>query len=387
MPYVPPHLRNQQGGANPSSEARSLASLSTSKPEAPPRARATCKYGERCHNQQPGHLLAWAHHGDADYVLPAVSPAASTPTCLPRPAGEPPDAYAHVPLVTLPADVAAEDGRALRMALERSGFALVAAPGALSRADAAAALRAVAEVHASHILAEPCLGQVSGIHLKEDHGAKSQLVESLMLAPAMAARHEALAKAWAQLQEVKRRVLLGVEFGLQLPAGSLADVHEECNDTLRTLRYPHVEATRVGRMHEHVDYGSVTLLLQDVAGLEVLDEPSGWWLPVPLIEGAPDSPCPIVLNIGKELAEMSGGRLKAAMHRVPGPAAHNSAAGQLALAAAGQLQRHAMAVFVEKERFSSSAGKGRKCPKDNTPGSYQRPVRLPSEEAPAGLVA
>lgn len=63
----------------------------------------------------------------------------------------------------------------------------------------------------------------------------------------------------------------------------------------------------------HTDSGILTLLHQDsTGGLEVQDS-SGKWVPAPYI---PES---IVVNIGDLMAEVSGGRFVATMHRVRAP--------------------------------------------------------------------
>lgn len=69
-------------------------------------------------------------------------------------------------------------------------------------------------------------------------------------------------------------------------------------------------AGRVGsRMAEHTDSGSVTLLFQRAAGLEVMS-PAGEWVRAPHVQDC------ILVNIGDALSFWSGGRLKATLHRV-----------------------------------------------------------------------
>ena len=63
------------------------------------------------------------------------------------------------------------------------------------------------------------------------------------------------------------------------------------------------------RMAEHTDSGSVTLLFQRSAGLEVMS-PQGKWVKAPHIENC------ILVNLGDTLSFWSGRQLKATLHRV-----------------------------------------------------------------------
>ena len=90
--------------------------------------------------------------------------------------------------------------------------------------------------------------------------------------------------------------------------------HEDAGNgnQFRLLCYPsrnNEPSKSTTRMSAHSDSGSVTLLFQTCAGLEV-ESPSGKWVPAPYI------PRHILVNIGDALAFWSGGRLKATKHRV-----------------------------------------------------------------------
>ncbi|KAK3697802.1 hypothetical protein LTR37_017267 [Vermiconidia calcicola] len=87
--------------------------------------------------------------------------------------------------------------------------------------------------------------------------------------------------------------------------------------TLRLLHYP-LQPSAVERGADevklcctpHTDSGILTLLHQDTTGgLEVLNS-SNEWIPAPYVPGS------IVINIGDLLANVSGGRFVATMHRV-----------------------------------------------------------------------
>lgn len=80
----------------------------------------------------------------------------------------------------------------------------------------------------------------------------------------------------------------------------------------RLICYParkDVPAEATTRMSAHADSGSVTLLFQNCAGLEV-ESPSGDWVKAPHLPGH------ILVNLGDALAFWSGRYLKATNHRV-----------------------------------------------------------------------
>jgi len=83
-------------------------------------------------------------------------------------------------------------------------------------------------------------------------------------------------------------------------------------NSLRMLMYPaRGEKPRDAgsRMGEHTDSGSVTLLFQQAAGLEVL-APNKEWVKAPCHKDC------ILINLGDALAFWSGNQLKATLHRV-----------------------------------------------------------------------
>jgi len=92
-----------------------------------------------------------------------------------------------------------------------------------------------------------------------------------------------------------------------------ATAHQEDSgngNSLRMLMYPARDQRPDGtRMIAHTDSGSVTLLFQRQAGLEVLS-PSGHWVKAPCIKDS------ILVNLGDALSFWSGAKLKATLHRV-----------------------------------------------------------------------
>ncbi|XP_037049383.1 1-aminocyclopropane-1-carboxylate oxidase-like [Bradysia coprophila] len=126
----------------------------------------------------------------------------------------------------------------------------------------------------------------------------------------------------SELENMAKKILRCIEIYLQLDDGSLLSAHENLQDysieshtILRSLYYFNLDPNEsippdAIRCGEHSDWGTITLLIQDmVGGLEVktLD---GKWLDATPVENA------ILLNSGQLLEYWTGGRFHAAMHRV-----------------------------------------------------------------------
>ncbi|KAF4553853.1 Non-heme dioxygenase in morphine synthesis N-terminal-containing protein 6 [Elsinoe fawcettii] len=80
------------------------------------------------------------------------------------------------------------------------------------------------------------------------------------------------------------------------------------------------------RAGAHSDYGSVTLLFQQLGqpGLEILTR-EGKWASVPVNPGEGRTPLPILLNIGDLLSYWTNGLLKSTVHRVIFPSSLSAA--------------------------------------------------------------
>jgi isopenicillin N synthase-like dioxygenase len=120
----------------------------------------------------------------------------------------------------------------------------------------------------------------------------------------------------SECHQLVLKLLVCFAIAMDLPDKNyFAAKHQEDNERgnpLRMLMYPaRSTAPREGgtRMNAHTDSGSVTLLFQQSAGLEVLS-PSGTWVKAPCIEDT------ILINLGDALAFWSGRRLRATLHRV-----------------------------------------------------------------------
>ena len=112
------------------------------------------------------------------------------------------------------------------------------------------------------------------------------------------------------------KLLVCFAVGMGLPDRNFfADAHLENagkGNSLRMLMYPaRGERPQIegSRMRQHTDSGSVTLLFQEKAGLELLS-PTGDWVQAPCIKDC------ILINLGDTLSLWSGNYLKATLHRV-----------------------------------------------------------------------
>lgn len=136
-------------------------------------------------------------------------------------------------------------------------------------------------------------------------------------------------KLYTELQELASRLLSLLAVSLGKDEGFFSPYLEDSLSTLRLLHYPprsssngdaaangvngHANEEVKLSCTQHTDSGILTLLHQDpTGGLEVQDS-TGKWVPAPYVPGS------MVVNIGDLMAEVSGGRFVATMHRVRAP--------------------------------------------------------------------
>ncbi|KAI6818964.1 hypothetical protein KC364_g10554 [Hortaea werneckii] len=125
-----------------------------------------------------------------------------------------------------------------------------------------------------------------------------------------------LEKLHDELQSLSSTLLSLLATALGKPADYFASYLDNSLSTLRLLHYPPQERARSADREvklcctPHTDSGILTLLHQDqTGGLEVLNAEDKW-VPAPYVPGS------IVVNIGDLMAQVSGGRFVATMHRV-----------------------------------------------------------------------
>jgi len=123
------------------------------------------------------------------------------------------------------------------------------------------------------------------------------------------------------MRDLGHRLMSLLARGLGLPADFFADKTGHGANALRAINYPARDtAARPGQLRAgaHTDYGTLTILRQDmVGGLEVLDR-GGTWAGVEPVRGA------FVINIGDLMARWTNDRWRSTLHRVvdpPDPAA------------------------------------------------------------------
>ncbi|TLD11950.1 hypothetical protein E2P81_ATG10199 [Venturia nashicola] len=136
--------------------------------------------------------------------------------------------------------------------------------------------------------------------------------------PSFTEQRSRLENLYAELQLLSSTLLSLLAVSLNKPADHFAHYLNDSLSTLRLLHYPpQPSAATTTTTQEaklcctpHTDSGILTLLHQDpTGGLEVLNA-EGEWIPAPYV------PETIVVNIGDLLAQVSGGKFVATMHRV-----------------------------------------------------------------------
>ncbi|KAJ7180370.1 hypothetical protein C8R43DRAFT_399351 [Mycena crocata] len=121
--------------------------------------------------------------------------------------------------------------------------------------------------------------------------------------------------------ELHVEVMKSIAIGLELEESFFDDkIHEQFHN-LRLLSYPPIRRALLdndgqARAGAHSDYGTLTLLFQDmVGGLEVRNPHTGEYIQATPINGT------IVVNVGDLLARWSNNVLRSTLHRVVAPPA------------------------------------------------------------------
>lgn len=104
---------------------------------------------------------------------------------------------------------------------------------------------------------------------------------------------------------------------LRLPPNTLSYLHAQSRisgDHVRMIKAPPQELSNLGpSMGAHTDFGSVTVLMNRVGGLQVLPPDSSEWVYVRPLPGH------TIINLGDALVKFSNGLLRSNIHRVVSP--------------------------------------------------------------------
>lgn len=156
--------------------------------------------------------------------------------------------------------------------------------------------------------------------------AEPALTKNTPLPPLLAVHDTELLAFRAQCHALCQRILALFALAFELDDTYFQDAHDSpaqgnSGSILRMLYYPPTgdgfgEQKGDIRAGAHSDYGSVTLLFQELSddsgSLELLMPKGGGWRKVPVIEDA------VCVNIGDLMSFWTGGVLKSTVHRVVG---------------------------------------------------------------------
>ncbi|EFA76823.1 hypothetical protein PPL_09575 [Heterostelium album PN500] len=122
-----------------------------------------------------------------------------------------------------------------------------------------------------------------------------------------------------EIMDVSLRILRAISFKLGAPLDYFDTKYDKTVSSLRLIHYPPV-LKRQANIYDkdvspgcgsHTDYGCISLLYQDIAGLQI--ESKSKWIDAPPIPGT------FVVNIGDMLERWSNNRYKSTLHRVLSP--------------------------------------------------------------------
>jgi len=161
-------------------------------------------------------------------------------------------------------------------------------------------------------------------------------------------------------------VLRSIAVGLDLEENFFdKKVDQQCHN-MRLLSYPSIkrellESEGQARAGSHSDYGTLTLLFQDlVGGLEAQNPHTGAFVPAPPI---PDT---IVINVGDLLARWSNDLLRSTLHRVVAPPAKQTSTTEAATPHRQSIAFFCNPNFTEEISCLPNCGKTPKYPPINT---------------------
>lgn len=142
------------------------------------------------------------------------------------------------------------------------------------------------------------------------------------------ARHQIIAAAQPLLssfahhcRQVVRLFLQILESQLQLPTGTLLEVHKDdvARDDFISLQHRASEPQdeHMAQKGEHTDFGSITMLFNWLGGLQIREQTQsntlGDWVYIKPIPGS------CVINLADSLVKLTAGILKSNIHRVSPP--------------------------------------------------------------------
>ena len=122
-----------------------------------------------------------------------------------------------------------------------------------------------------------------------------------------------------QCKEVHRLVMSAIAQGMGLSESFFDEYTKDGENNLRLLHYPPVKREVFlknkgqARVGAHTDYGSITLLFQDMSGGLQVQSLMGEWLDVTPIEGT------MIVNAGDLLMRWSNDEIRSTRHRVMEP--------------------------------------------------------------------
>tara|TARA_B100000029_G_C17571720_1_gene956829 strand:- start:1439 stop:2419 length:981 start_codon:yes stop_codon:yes gene_type:complete len=124
-------------------------------------------------------------------------------------------------------------------------------------------------------------------------------------------------KHWNLMIVLGRRITEGLALSLGLERNYFSPFMSKSHSFLRILNYPPYERDRGEKVGDgigaHIDYGFLTMLLQDeVGGLEVKNADNEW-------VKAPKIPGTFIINIGHMIQRWTNDHYKATVHRVIPP--------------------------------------------------------------------